>query len=105
VVLGVAGHPKFKAALAEDEVGLAQIAVIVLYSPADAQAVLALDGNAAQFLLDIIQQVSASTYFRLSVRLFCRRWTMAYLCAMVVPRHTGSSENWGKRATSCLPHS
>jgi hypothetical protein len=101
----VAGHPKFKAALAEDEVGLAKIVTTVLYSPADAQAVLALEGNAAQSLLDIIQQVSASNYFRLSVRFFCRRWTTAYLCAMGVPRHTDSSENWGKLATSCLPHS
>jgi hypothetical protein len=56
----VAGHPKFKTALAEDEAGLAEIVMEVLYSPADQQAVLALEDNAAQSLLDIIQHVRAS---------------------------------------------
>jgi hypothetical protein len=40
MVLGVAGHSKFKAALAEDEVRLAKIVTTELYSPTDAQAVL-----------------------------------------------------------------
>lgn len=56
----MAGHPKFKTALAEDEAGLAEIVMEVLYSPADQQAVLALEDNAAQSLLDVIQHVRAS---------------------------------------------
>ncbi|KAJ7144137.1 hypothetical protein C8R44DRAFT_550143, partial [Mycena epipterygia] len=53
--LGVSDHPKLKAALDEDRADVANNLLDVLYSPADEQAVLALEGDAAQSLLDIVQ--------------------------------------------------
>ncbi|KAJ6589746.1 kinase-like domain-containing protein [Mycena capillaripes] len=53
--LGVAGQPKFEAVLEEDQPGLAATVLAILYSPADEEAVLALEDDAAQSVLDIIQ--------------------------------------------------
>ncbi|KAJ7617180.1 kinase-like domain-containing protein [Roridomyces roridus] len=53
--LGVAEDPELKDALEEDQAGVADILLDVLYSPADEAAVLALDGDAAQSVLDIVQ--------------------------------------------------
>ncbi|KAJ6489372.1 kinase-like domain-containing protein [Mycena vulgaris] len=53
--LGVAGHSKLKVALEADQAALGDHVVEVLYSPADERVVLALEDNAAQSLLDIIQ--------------------------------------------------
>ncbi|KAJ7797892.1 kinase-like domain-containing protein [Mycena olivaceomarginata] len=53
--LGVADHPKFTAALEKDQTALGDRILEVLYSPADERAILALEDNAAQSLLDIIQ--------------------------------------------------
>lgn len=50
-------HPKLKAALEQDQATLGDIVLEVLYSPADERAILALEDNAAQSLLDIIQHV------------------------------------------------
>ncbi|KAF7378185.1 Kinase-like protein [Mycena sanguinolenta] len=55
--LGVAGHPKLKTALEADEVELGDKVLDVLYCPSDEQAVLALEDDAAQSLLDIFQYV------------------------------------------------
>ncbi|KAJ6480431.1 kinase-like domain-containing protein [Mycena sanguinolenta] len=53
--LGVADYPRLKAALEADEAALGDKVLEVLYCPSDEQAVLALEDNAAQSLLDIIQ--------------------------------------------------
>ncbi|KAJ7333373.1 kinase-like domain-containing protein [Mycena albidolilacea] len=53
--LGVADHQKFTAALEKDQTALGDRILEVLYSPADERAILALEDNAAQSLLDIIQ--------------------------------------------------
>ncbi|KAJ7697232.1 kinase-like domain-containing protein [Mycena rosella] len=53
--LGVADDPQLKSALAEDKAAVADTLLDVLYSPGDEQAVLALEGDAAQSLLDIVQ--------------------------------------------------
>ncbi|KAJ6472228.1 hypothetical protein DFH09DRAFT_954249, partial [Mycena vulgaris] len=46
---------KLKAALEQDDAAVADIILAVLYSPADEQAVLALEDDSAQSALDIIQ--------------------------------------------------
>ncbi|KAJ6526873.1 hypothetical protein DFH09DRAFT_1285812 [Mycena vulgaris] len=59
--LGVAGHSKLKVALEADQAALGDHVVEVLYSPADERVVLALEDNAAQSLLDIIQHTLDNT--------------------------------------------
>ncbi|KAJ7473300.1 kinase-like domain-containing protein [Mycena latifolia] len=53
--LGVADHPKFKTALAEDRAALAENMLDVLYSPAAQRTVFTLKGDNAQSFLDIAQ--------------------------------------------------
>ncbi|KAJ7141696.1 kinase-like domain-containing protein [Mycena crocata] len=53
--LGVADHPRLQTALDQDQAAIADTLLDVLYSPPDERAVLALEGDAAQSLLDIVQ--------------------------------------------------
>jgi hypothetical protein len=88
----VADHPKFTAALEKDQTALGDRILEVLYSPADERAILALEDNAAQSLLDIIQHVclfSTSMLFS-AADYFSRHWTMPFsLRATQRPRHGG----------------
>ncbi|KAJ6534228.1 kinase-like domain-containing protein [Mycena capillaripes] len=52
--LGVSDSARFQAAAEEDQPALTETLLLVLYSPSDEQAVLALEEDAAQAVLDII---------------------------------------------------
>ncbi|KAJ7495403.1 hypothetical protein FB451DRAFT_366011 [Mycena latifolia] len=84
--LGVAEHPKLKAALAADQAAVADTLLDVLYSPGDEQAVLALEGDAAQSLLDIVQDV--------------RRLDLLMLGAVMVLMSTAIIQDAGQRPTA-----
>ncbi|KAJ6461557.1 kinase-like domain-containing protein [Mycena vitilis] len=62
--LGVVDHHLFHAALDEDQPGLADAVEEILYSPEDKQSVLALEDDAAQSVLDIIQHAVDSELLR-----------------------------------------
>ncbi|KAF7329372.1 Kinase-like protein [Mycena kentingensis (nom. inval.)] len=53
--LQVAEHPKLKAAFVEDHASIADRLLAILYSPTEEEAVLALEDEAAQSFLDIVQ--------------------------------------------------
>ncbi|KAF7368405.1 hypothetical protein MVEN_00162900 [Mycena venus] len=55
--LGVADDPRFQAALEEDQTALTDRLLEVLYSPSGQQAILALEDDAAQSVLDFMQYV------------------------------------------------
>lgn len=55
--LGVADDPRFQAALEKDQTAVTARLLEVLYSPSGQQAILALEDDAAQSVLDIMQYV------------------------------------------------
>ncbi|KAJ6518288.1 kinase-like domain-containing protein [Mycena vitilis] len=62
--LGVETYPQFHAALEEDQPGLAETVLEILYSPEDEQAILGLEDENAQSVLDIIQHTVDSALLR-----------------------------------------
>lgn len=74
--LGLANEPKFRAALRTDEERIARMLVSIFTSESAEKTVLGLEGDAAQYFLDVVQGVItfSSVCTTLSLN-FLRRWT------------------------------
>jgi hypothetical protein len=55
--LNLTNDPKFRAALRADEEGIATILVSIFNSEPDEETVLRLEGDLAQYFLDVVQEV------------------------------------------------